>query len=57
MPARFWWDLKQHNRPGPIQTTWNARGQVQLYVLDHHGVIRHKHYFGPDDLEKSVTAS
>jgi hypothetical protein len=54
MPARFWWDLEQYNHPGPIQTTWNARGRIDLYVLDHRGVIRYKHYFGPALLEKAV---
>jgi RNA polymerase sigma factor (sigma-70 family) len=54
LPARFWWDLDPRNRPGPIQTMWNARGQIDLYVLDHKGVIRYKHYFGPEYIEKAV---
>jgi hypothetical protein len=52
LPARFWWDIGQDGKPGPIQTAWNAR--VDLYVLDHHGVIRYKHVFRPELFEKAV---
>jgi RNA polymerase sigma factor (sigma-70 family) len=54
LPARFWWDLEPPNRPGPIQTAWNARGRVRLYVLDHRGVIRETQYSGPELLEKAI---
>ena len=50
--ARFWWDIGQDNKPGPIQTAWNAR--LDLYVLDHRGVIRYKHVFRPELFEKAV---
>jgi hypothetical protein len=55
MPARFWWDLDQFNRPGRIQTAWNARGQIDVYVIDHRGLIRDKHHYGQESLEKTVT--
>ena len=41
LPARFWFDPDRDGKPGPIQTAWNAR--IDLYVLDHRGVIRYKH--------------
>jgi len=53
LPARFWWDSGQNNQPGPIQTAWNAR--LNLYVLDHRGVIRYKHLLRDDALEKALT--
>jgi RNA polymerase sigma factor (sigma-70 family) len=52
LPARFWWDIGQDGKPGPIQTAWNAR--MDLYVLDHRGVIRFKHVFQPELFEKAV---
>jgi RNA polymerase sigma factor (sigma-70 family) len=52
LPARFWWDIGQYGKPGPIQTAWNAT--VGLYVLDHRGVIRYKHVVQPESLEKAV---
>ncbi len=52
LPARFWWDIGLDDKPGPIQTAWNAR--LELYVLDHHGVIRYKHVFQPELFEKAV---
>ena len=52
LPARFWWDIGPDGKPGPIQTAWNAR--LDLYVLDHHGVIRYKHVFRPELFEKAV---
>ena len=55
LPARFWWDIGQDGKPGPIQTAWNAR--IDLYVLDHRGVIRYKHVFQPELFEKAVDAS
>jgi hypothetical protein len=54
LPARFWWDMDQNTKPGPIQTAWNA--SIDLYVLDRHGVIRYKHVFQPSGVfEKAVT--
>jgi hypothetical protein len=52
LPARFWWDIGQDGKPGPIQTAWNAR--IAFYVLDHRGVIRYKHVLTPVFLEKAV---
>jgi hypothetical protein len=52
LPARFWWAIGQDGKPGPIQTAWNAR--LDLYVLDHRGVIRYKHVFLPELFEKAV---
>jgi hypothetical protein len=54
MPARFWWDLDQFNQPGPIQTAWNARDKIAVFVLDHRGVIRYKQVYRPELLEKAV---
>ncbi len=58
LPARFWWDLEQFGTPGPIQTAWNVRDQIDLFILDHNGVIRYKHVLPlpPNFLEKAVTA-
>jgi hypothetical protein len=53
LPARFWWDIASDGKPGPIQTGWN--GRIDLYILDHRGVIRFKHGFRPEILEKAVT--
>ena len=53
LPARFWWDIEQEGKPGPIQTAWNAR--MGTYVVDHRGVIRYKTVLGPGLLEKTVT--
>jgi hypothetical protein len=52
LPARFWWDIGQDGKPGPIQSAWNAR--TDLYVLDRRGVIRYKHVFRPRLFEKAV---
>jgi hypothetical protein len=52
LPARFWWDIGDYGKPGPIQTAWNAR--IAFYVLDHRGLIRYKHLFGPELFEKAV---
>ena len=49
MPARFWFDPEQDGTPGPIQTAWNA--SVQVYLIDHRGVIRHKNLVRGDLLE------
>jgi len=34
---------------GPISTEWNVQGWPTLYVIDHKGVIRHKHLGSPGD--------
>jgi RNA polymerase sigma-70 factor (ECF subfamily) len=52
LPARFWWDQGPGGTPGPIQTAWN--GRVDLYLIDPRGVIRYKHLFVPELLEKAV---
>jgi RNA polymerase sigma factor (sigma-70 family) len=53
LPARFWWDITSDGKPGPIQTGWH--GRIDLYVLDHRGMIRFKHGFQPEILEKAIT--
>jgi hypothetical protein len=46
---------------GPISTEWNVQGWPTLYVIDHKGVIRHKHLGSPGDkvldeeLDKLIT--
>jgi len=52
LPARFWWDISQDDKPGPIQTAWNAR--IDVYVLDRHGAIRYKRVLHPELFEKAV---
>jgi hypothetical protein len=54
LPARFWFDPDQDGKPGPIQTAWNT--QIDLYVLDHRGIIQFKHVLRGDLFEKAVTA-
>ena len=45
---------------GPIATRWAVQGWPTLYVIDHKGVIRHKHVGSPgdkvldDEIEKLV---
>jgi hypothetical protein len=34
---------------GPIATRWAVEGWPTLYVIDHQGVIRHKHVGSPGD--------
>jgi hypothetical protein len=34
---------------GPIATRWAVQGWPTLYVIDHKGVIRHKHLGSPGD--------
>jgi peroxiredoxin len=34
---------------GPIATRWAVQGWPTLYVIDHKGVIRHKHVGSPGD--------
>ncbi len=50
---RSWWDGGSTN--GPIATAWNVRGWPTIYVLDHHGVIRHKGVRG-DAMDRAVDA-
>jgi hypothetical protein len=47
---RSWWDGGSPG--GPIARRWNVSGWPTVYVLDKHGIIRHKSYYG--DLEKAV---
>jgi hypothetical protein len=41
---------------GPISEEWNVHGWPTLYVIDHKGVIRHKHVGSPGDevLDKEI---
>ena len=41
---------------GPISAAWNVRAWPTLYVLDHKGIIRHKHHGSPGDavLDKEI---
>ena len=54
---RSFWDV---NTSGPISTRWAVQGWPTLYVIDHKGVIRHKHVGSPgdkvldDEIEKLV---
>lgn len=34
---------------GPISTAWNIQSWPTLYIIDHKGVIRHKHVGSPGD--------
>jgi hypothetical protein len=34
---------------GPISTRWAVQGWPTLYIIDHKGVIRHKHVGSPGD--------
>jgi hypothetical protein len=47
MTWRSWWD--GGNTEGPIASKWNIRGWPTMYLLDHHGVIRHKWLGSPGD--------
>ena len=54
---RSFWDV---TTSGPIATRWAVQGWPTLYVIDHKGVIRHKHVGSPgdkvldDEIEKLV---
>jgi len=40
---RSWWDAPgNHNTPGPIASRFNISVYPTLYILDPHGIIRHK---------------
>jgi len=43
---RSFWDV---TTSGPIATRWAVEGWPTLYVIDHKGVIRHKHVGSPGD--------
>jgi len=43
---RSFWDV---TTSGPISTRWAIEGWPTLYVIDHKGVIRHKHLGNPGD--------
>jgi len=43
---RSFWNGKE-GTGGPISTAWNVHGWPTLVILDHKGVIRHKHLGNP----------
>jgi hypothetical protein len=43
---RSFWDV---TTSGPIATRWAVQGWPTLYIIDHKGVIRHKHVGSPGD--------
>src|SRR5438874_598472 len=43
---RSFWNGKQGTQ-GPISTEWNVHGWPTLYIIDHKGVVRHKHLGNP----------
>jgi hypothetical protein len=46
---RSWWDGGGNaNEVGPIAKRYNTHVWPTLYLLDHHGVIRHKFLGSPD---------
>jgi len=45
---RSFWNGKE-GTGGPISTAWNVHGWPTLVILDHKGVIRHKHLGNPGD--------
>jgi Thioredoxin-like len=45
---RSFWNGKE-GTGGPISTEWNVHGWPTLVILDHKGVIRHKHLGNPGD--------
>jgi hypothetical protein len=45
---RSFWNGPDGTR-GPISKAWNVRGWPTLYIIDHKGVIRHKHLGSPGD--------
>jgi RNA polymerase sigma factor (sigma-70 family) len=55
---RSWWDGGgSANTPGPIARRYNVDGWPTLYVLDHRGVIRHKHLSpGTQRLDEAIEA-
>jgi thiol-disulfide isomerase/thioredoxin len=51
MPWTHWWNGNE----GGVIEAWDVRYYPTIYVIDAHGVIRHKDLRG-DELEKAVTA-
>lgn len=47
------WRMMFDGRNGPIATQWNVDSFPTTFVLDHHGVIRHRGLLG-EDLAKAV---
>jgi len=52
--ARIWFDSNQEEKPGPIEMAWNHPSPLDVYVLDHRGVIRYKRV-RPRFLENAVS--
>jgi hypothetical protein len=52
---RSFWNGKDGTR-GPISAEWNVHGWPTLVVIDHKGVIRHKHVGNPgnDKLDAEI---
>ena len=50
---RSWWDDGSVN--GPIQTEWQVAQRPAIYMLDAHGIIRHKNVEA-DDLDRIIDA-
>jgi len=52
---RSFWNGKE-GTGGPISTDWNVHGWPTLYIIDHKGVIRHKHVGNPgnDKLDAAI---
>lgn len=53
LPIRFWYDLLENGKPGPIQTAWNTSGVI--YLIDQRGVIRCKYVARPEFFENGLT--
>jgi tetratricopeptide (TPR) repeat protein len=49
---RSWWDGGRLN--GPIMTRWHIVGWPTVFILDQKGVIRYKHLFDADQIERAV---
>jgi Thioredoxin-like len=52
---RSFWNGKAGTN-GPISTEWNVHGWPTLYIIDHKGVVRHKHVGNPgnDKLDAAI---
>jgi hypothetical protein len=52
---RSFWNGKE-GTGGPISKEWNVQGWPTLYIIDHKGIIRHKHLGNPGDavLDKAI---
>ncbi len=52
-----WRSFSDVNTGGPISTAWNVKGWPSVFILDHKGVLRHKHVGDPgEDFENEVEA-